>query len=152
MSQKNSSVIGNLSRQQFISFVIVGGGILLMPMHHELQVDAQTVHAVRQNQADSEDDHVYAPKEVTRKAAIKRKPDPQYPEEAVRRGVSGVVVLEVVLLRSGRVGEIKVLRGQPEGITEATVKAARQIEFEPAKKDGKKVSMWVRVEYAFNVK
>jgi hypothetical protein len=44
-----------------------------------------------------------------------------------------------------------VLQALPGGLTEAAVRAARAISFVPATKDGKPVSMWMQLEYNFNL-
>jgi hypothetical protein len=43
------------------------------------------------------------------------------------------------------------MRGLPYGLTEKAIAAARQIRFDPATKDGHKVSMWMKLEYNFNL-
>jgi len=90
--------------------------------------------------------------EVTARAVIKSKPDPVYPREARRYQVQGVVKLRIVLDADGNVREqMDVLEGLPYGVTEEAIKAARQIEFEPARKDGRPVSQYVTVIYHFRL-
>jgi TonB family protein len=97
-------------------------------------------------------DGVYSGRQVTRRAVINRKPLPGYPREARRHQVTGAVVLRVVLRADGRVDDkIEVLKSLPYGVTEEAIRVARQIEFEPAEKDGRKVSQRVTVEYNFNI-
>lgn len=92
-------------------------------------------------------------KEVTVRAVIKTRPNPGYPPEARPHGVQGQVKLRIILGSDGRIGkEIKVLEGLPYGVTEEAIKAARRIEFEPARrKDGRPVSQYVTVIYNFNL-
>lgn len=92
---------------------------------------------------------VYAHGEVTRRARITRKPDPGFTEEARANNVHGVARLTAVLCRTGRVTDIKVWQGLPHGMTEQVVGAARRMKFEPAVKDGRKVSQMVTLEYNF---
>jgi len=96
------------------------------------------------------DEKVYEPKDVDRKAKIIRKSEPQYTEQAKKNHTSGFVLLQVVLKASGEIGEIKVIRDLPDGLTEECIKAAREIKFEPALKDGNAVSQYLRVQYTFN--
>jgi protein TonB len=63
---------------------------------------------------------------------------PVYPEEALRAGLEGLVVLEAIVDERGRVGhDIKVVRRLGHGFDEAAVAAVRQWRFRPATRDGK---------------
>jgi TonB family protein len=67
---------------------------------------------------------------------------PVYPEEALRAGVEGLVVLEAIVDERGRVGhDIKVLRRLGHGCDEAAVAAVRQWRFRPAIRDGKPIKV-----------
>lgn|GEM_PF-3221046 len=91
-------------------------------------------------------------KEVTKRAVILAKPNPDYPRQARRSRVAGRVVLRIVLSADGRVGDkIEVIEGLPEGVTEAAMAAARKIQFIPAERDGRPVSQYVTVVYNFNL-
>jgi TonB family protein len=94
---------------------------------------------------------VYGTRDVTRKALIIVRPEPQYAEEARAARVSGTVVLKVVLSSSGKVTGIETLKSLPRGLTEKAMEAARQLVFLPAIKDGQFVSQTVQVEYNFSV-
>ena len=87
--------------------------------------------------------------EVTRKALILSKPEPGYTSEARENDVEGVVRLRAVLAASGRVTNISVVKGLPDGLTEKAISAARQVRFTPAQKDGRVVSQYVILEYRF---
>lgn len=97
------------------------------------------------------DDKIYEPAEVDRKAKIIDKPDPTIPEEARRNRVCGQVVLRIVLKASGEIGDIIVLKTLPDGLTEESLRVARQIKFEPAVKNDRPVSQYLRFEYTFFV-
>ncbi len=84
-----------------------------------------------------------------KKLRILAKPDASYTEEARRNNVSGQVVLRVLFAGTGQINGISVLRGLPFGLTERAIAAARQIEFDPAELDGKKVDYWLVVVYNF---
>ena len=94
---------------------------------------------------------VYDAKDVDTKATILSRPKPQYTNEARQKYFSGAVMLEVVLSSSGEVGEIKVLEKLPYGLTDSAIKAARQLKFKPATKDGRSVSQRTKVQYAFDI-
>jgi TonB family protein len=90
-------------------------------------------------------------KEMTRKASVITKPEPSYTEEARRNDVTGTVVLRCVFSSSGAVTNIRAVSGLPFGLTEKAISAARQIRFIPAIKDGHFVSMYIQLEYNFNL-
>lgn len=88
---------------------------------------------------------------LLQRARVLSKPEPQYTEDARRNQVTGTVVLRVVFASSGEVIDIRALRSLPFGLTERAIAAARQIRFEPAKRDGHAVSVSMQLEYNFNL-
>ncbi|HEY0321506.1 MAG TPA: energy transducer TonB, partial [Pyrinomonadaceae bacterium] len=94
---------------------------------------------------------VYTTKDVSSKARILSRPEPQYTEEARRNQVTGTVVLRAVFGANGAVSNIKAVKGLPDGLTEKAISAARQIRFVPAQKDGRAVSQYIQIEYNFNL-
>lgn len=94
---------------------------------------------------------IFTGKDVTTKARLISKPEPQYTEDARKNQVTGTVVLKVVFASSGQVTNIRTVSGLPYGLTERAIAAARQIKFTPATKDGHQVSMWMQLEYNFNL-
>ena len=93
---------------------------------------------------------IYEMKEVDTRAVILLAIKPAFTPEAKKKNVSGAVMLSVVLAQSGRVENIEVISGLPEGLTEKAIEAAQQIKFTPAIKDGRAVSQRAFVEYNFN--
>lgn len=91
----------------------------------------------------------YSKNPTFRKLRILAKPDAGYTEEARRNNISGQVVLRVLFGATGQVNNIGVVRGLPFGLTERAIAAARQIEFEPAELDGRKVAYPLVVVYNF---
>jgi len=94
---------------------------------------------------------IFQGRDVTTKARLLSKPEPQYTEEARKNQITGTVVLKVVFASSGQITNIQTMRGLPYGLTEKAIAAARNIRFEPATKDGHRVSMWMQLEYNFNL-
>jgi TonB family protein len=94
---------------------------------------------------------IFTGSEVTSKARLISKPEPQYTEEARKNQITGTVVLKVVFSSSGQVTNIRTVSGLPYGLTERAIAAAAQIKFTPATKDGHEVSMWMQLEYNFNL-
>lgn len=95
-------------------------------------------------------ERVYLGREVDQKARLQSKPEPSYPEKALQDRIRGRVVLRVIFSRTGRVENIIVISGLPE-LTERAIEAAKRITFVPATKDGQYVSMWMQLEYNFNL-
>jgi TonB family protein len=90
-------------------------------------------------------------KGVDTKVRLLSKPEPSYTDEARNKSVEGTVVLKAVFRSSGKVTDIRVIQGMPYGLTERAITAARKIKFIPATKEGKFVSMWMQLEYNFNL-
>jgi len=88
-------------------------------------------------------------KEVTRNAVILEKPAPEYTAEARRNGVSGKVILKVLLWSDGDVWVTSVVQGLPDGLTEKAFEAAQRIKFTPAEVNGRAVTQAVTIEYEF---
>ncbi|HYG12405.1 MAG TPA: energy transducer TonB [Pyrinomonadaceae bacterium] len=98
--------------------------------------------------ARASDDEPLTGNEGVVRAVIRSKPDPVYPREARRYKVQGEVKLRIILGADGKVRDrMDVLESLPHGVTEEAIKAARRIEFEPARKDGRPVSQYVTVIY-----
>jgi TonB family protein len=94
---------------------------------------------------------IFSGKEVSSKARVLSKPEPQYTEEARKNQITGTVVLRAVFTSGGQVTSIRAVSGLPFGLTERAIAAARQIKFSPATKDGRPVSMYIQLEYNFNL-
>jgi len=94
---------------------------------------------------------IFSGRDVTTKARVLSKPEPQYTEEARKNQITGTVVLRAVFTSGGQVTQIRAVSGLPNGLTERAIAAARQIKFVPATKDGRPVSMFMQLEYNFNL-
>ena len=94
---------------------------------------------------------IFRSSEVSSRARVLSKPEPQYTESARKNQITGTVVLRAVFSSSGSVMNISTIRGLPDGLTERAISAAKQIRFVPAQKDGHPVSMWMQLEYNFNL-
>jgi TonB family protein len=94
---------------------------------------------------------IFRSSEVSSRARVLSKPEPSYTESARKNQITGTVVLRAVFSSSGSVTNISTIRGLPDGLTERAISAAKQIRFVPAMKDGHPVSMWMQLEYNFNL-
>lgn len=68
---------------------------------------------------------------------ILSKPRPLYTAEARQQRIEGEVLLDVMFAASGDIRVLRVVRGLGHGLDEAAQRAATQIRFNPAKKDGR---------------
>jgi protein TonB len=76
----------------------------------------------------------------------------QYTEDARRKGVTGAVVLEIVIKSDGSVGDVKVLRGLGSGLDDRAITAVRSWRFSPARRLGSPVDVIVEVEVEFSLR
>ncbi|MBU1710128.1 MAG: energy transducer TonB [Proteobacteria bacterium] len=83
----------------------------------------------------------------------KKNPPPKYPASARRNRQEGTVLLEVFVNDRGRVEELKIFRTSSyKALDRVALAAVENWEFEPGLKNGKPVSMWVRVPVRFVLK
>lgn len=94
---------------------------------------------------------IYKPSEVTSKARILQRPEPEYTEEAREHQVTGTVVLRAIFAFDGKVRAIRVVSGLPHGLSLRAVESARKIKFIPAMLNGQPVSQYIQIEYNFNL-
>jgi len=94
---------------------------------------------------------IFLVKEVTTKARVLSKPEPEYTDEARKNQVIGRVELRAIFAADGTVRGIFPVKTLPYGLTRKAIIAARKIRFVPATKDGQNVSMFIHLEYNFNL-
>jgi protein TonB len=75
-----------------------------------------------------------------------------YTDEARRRGLTGNVLLEIVVRRDGSVGEVTVLRGLGAGLEQRAIEAVHQWRFDPAHLHGTPVDVIVQVSVEFTLR
>src|SRR5882672_2694338 len=75
-----------------------------------------------------------------------------YTEEARRRGITGDVLMEVVVRRDGSVGDAHVLQGLGYGLEERAISAVKQWRFAPAMRKGVPVDVLVEVAVEFTLR
>ncbi|HYW73987.1 MAG TPA: hypothetical protein VE961_23395 [Pyrinomonadaceae bacterium] len=90
---------------------------------------------------------------------IKNKPDPDWPKSVKKRS-SLAIVLRAVFRSDGTITNLHYIETRPaksddysadevKDLIKRALDAASRIEFVPATKDGKPVSMWMELEYNF---
>ncbi len=76
---------------------------------------------------------------------------PEYPELARTTGQEAVVVLKVVIEADGRVGRIVVMKGEEPFVT-AALNAVRGWSYEPARLDGRAISIFKIIKLPFRLR
>jgi TonB family protein len=79
------------------------------------------------------------------------KPRPDYTDEGRKLGINGEVRLEVMFKSDGRVVVMRVLKGLGYGLDEQAVKAAQQIKFKPALREGQPIDSMAQVHIIFEL-
>jgi len=82
---------------------------------------------------------------------ILAKPKPAYTEEGRKLKIEGEVRLEVQFTASGEVHVIRILQGLGHGLDEQAVRAAEQIKFKPAQREGKAVDSSATLHIIFQL-
>lgn len=97
---------------------------------------------------------VYTPGNGVSLPAVTRQVKAEYTTEAMQNRIEGSVGLDVVVQSDGTVGDVRVKRSLDTvyGLDRQAVKAMKQWEFRPGKKDGKPVAVRVEVEMNFALK
>jgi len=77
---------------------------------------------------------------------------PRYPESARRQGVEGTVLLKMRITEQGRVEDVQVERsaGHPD-LDQSAMEAVQRWRFEPARRSGEPVAVWVLIPVEFKL-
>jgi len=75
----------------------------------------------------------------------------KYTEEARANKIQGSVLVALTYTFDGRITDIRVVRGLPDGLTESAIEAAKKIRFQPAMKNGQPVSVRGQLEFNFTL-
>jgi protein TonB len=75
---------------------------------------------------------------------------PPYPAEARANGKTGTVILKVIILASGRVADVQVLRGE-EPFASVAAQAAKQWTYEPARYRGQPITVYRIIQIPFKL-
>jgi protein TonB len=105
--------------------------------------------------ADVEDDPIPEPEDFQ---SLEIQPEfilqmrPQYPRLAKEARLEGVVTVQVLVDKEGRVRDVRIARSSESPILdEAAVKAARRCRFKPGIQNGMAVFCWVAFRYEFRL-
>ena len=82
---------------------------------------------------------------------LSKQVQPQYTEDALAKKIEGTVDLEVVILKGGRVGEVRILHGLGGGLNDQAINCVRQWVFVPAKFKGEPVDVIAGIAVDFAI-
>jgi len=87
---------------------------------------------------------------VDSKPKILSRPPLEYPESALKDGIKGYVIINLLIDKDGSVELAKVLESQPSSVFDnAALNAVRSWRFSPAKYKGKPVKLWAKQKIRF---
>lgn len=76
----------------------------------------------------------------------------EYPKNARKMGVTGYVLMNILVNKNGDVEEVKVLEAQPDGVFEdVAIQSVRQWSFKPAQYKGQNVKVWAKQKIRFDL-
>jgi TonB family protein len=78
-------------------------------------------------------------------------PDPVYTDPAREAKFKGRVILRITLSEQGHTTEARVILGLPFGLNESAIRAVREWQFKPAKRNGEPVACMVMMESTYRL-
>ena len=75
-----------------------------------------------------------------------------YTEEALRLGIEGRVIVQILVRCTGDLGGFRVLKSLGYGLDEAAINAVKSVEWMPAMQCDNPVSVWVAIPVIFRLK
>jgi TonB family protein len=124
--------------------------LALNPPNREMwQERLETLRLYGQPISSPEERRVFGSGEVQTSARILETPLAEYTAEARATKTHGDVRLRLVLAADGTVKNVFPIKPLSHGLTESAMKAARQITFEPAVRNGKPASEFMTFVYEF---
>lgn len=128
-----------------------GNGVENPPQGGGKQGAVQTSGFGDQTVADAPKKKAAAAGPVDTPVNILGKPRPEYTAEGRNLKLEGDVVIDVVFLSNGTIQVNRVVSGLGHGLDEAAVRAAQQITFKPARREGQPVDFPARVRIEFRL-
>ena len=79
--------------------------------------------------------------------------EPMYPSASIRANQTGTVILSVLVLENGRIGDVRIEQSSGHArLDESAVREARRWKLKPGTRDGVPVSMWKQIPITFRLK
>ena len=122
-------------------------------------VQRRSVSPVSSNDKVSEDDVIYRsveqmPQFPGGEAALMKYIEShiQYPAEALKNRIKGHVVVQFVVDKKGKIGEVKVLRSVDKDLDKEAIRVVKSLpKFTPGRQNGKAVSVWYTLPVTFTL-
>lgn len=134
-------LIQNNGRKNIISMLEEAGAIAITPDAKQLKL----VTKLGLNQPP-------VTRAVDQRPVAISSPRPMYTEEARRNKISGSVRMLLLVGDDGRVKRTRIISGLPDGLSREARRAAYEITFNPAIRDGLPVEFWMPIDISFNIK
>ena len=109
----------------------------------------ETLELYSQPVSSPDERNVFGAGETQKSARILDAPAADYPDEARAAKLHGDVRMRLVLASDGTVKDVFPIKSLPHGLTDAAMKAARKIQFEPAVRNSKPASQFITLVYEF---
>lgn len=90
------------------------------------------------------------PEDAVPPKPLESNPVPPYPQEARAAGKTGMVILKVVILADGSVGDVTVMRGE-EPFVSAAVSTVKKWKYEPALAQGQPITVYRVIQIPFKL-
>jgi TonB family protein len=90
-------------------------------------------------------------KDLKDRIQVVAKPAAMYTAEARKAMTRGNVTLRVAFLANGTVGDIEVVKGLANGLTENAIEAAKKMVFLPSRSNGNPVTTKLTIQYGFSI-
>jgi TonB family protein len=102
----------------------------------------------------AETSQVYKPGSGTTLPRVITEVKPHYTPEAIQAKIEGTILMSVVVLASGDVGDVSVTQSldTEHGLDQQAIEAVRQWKFEPGTRAGEPVAVEVEIEMIFRLK
>lgn len=81
-----------------------------------------------------------------------KRPEPKYPDIAVKAQIEGTVFLKLWVTKEGKVKKAVVVKSDADVLNDAAITAAKQWVFTPALQQKKPIDVWVVVPFRFRLK
>ena len=105
----------------------------------------------RRSDDNTSDDQIYHVGDGTSPPRPTYTPEPEFSEEARHARFQGLVVMKVVVNKTGNIVRIKLARPLGKGLDENAMEKLKSWRFEPAARNGQPVAVEMNIEVSFNL-
>lgn len=100
----------------------------------------------------NKDNTVMTPDTVDVKPKISFRPNVKYPDKARKRGITGYVVVKMLIDEYGNIQKSKIIDSSPKGIfEEAVLSMIEESKYQPAIYNGEPISIWAKTKIRFEL-